>query len=200
MILVDEQRTFITKATNRELRYGFKVVNVPFDKIAIDYQKVESLCNGHCKLYGTGGCPPNSPSMVKLLNKYHKATMLVLEVPVHEWMTDKVKSKPESTRAWMFITQSHNTMEHHERLLRLSFKGNGSGLFLGTGYCKACQWCVITEGKPCAKPKERRYSLESTGVMVSKTMKACGLEGLDWFNYKGHEPELLKRVMMYLSL
>ena len=51
---------------------------------------------------------------------------------------------------------------------------------LSAGTCQICSGCTRPAGEPCRFPEKRRYSIESIGGNVGKTIsKLCGVD-LEW--------------------
>ena len=59
---------------------------------------------------------------------------------------------------------------------------------LSAGSCQICKGCSKPEGKPCRFPDKMRYSIESIGGNVGKTISSlCGIE-IEWIE-EGKLPE-----------
>jgi hypothetical protein len=70
------------------------------------------------------------------------------------------------------------------------------GYFISSGYCAICRpkRCAVKDGRKCRSPSERTYSLESTGVLVTKLMEHCFDIELQW--WRKEEPSYIPDFMV----
>lgn len=66
-------------------------------------------------------------------------------------------------------------------------------LMLAAGCCDECATCARANGAPCIKPDKLRYSIESLGGDVEKTLELYFNERLLW-GREGHMPEYMLLV------
>jgi len=186
---------------------------LPFDlmihKLRWEYVKVDKAATTQqcmkCKMYGKrGGCPPNSPEFNKVYgNRFEHIYLIGFYVPLQEWMSEKVKNLPHVSHQFLYgsgfveaIIKSHE--KHVVRILRDIHPGSK---VLPTSYCTVCQKCTVNDSGGCKNPKDRMFSPESLGVLVSDTLEYSGLSGLTWFQYGDKNailPETIKKIMLFM--
>ena len=84
-----------------------------------------------------------------------------------------------------YTLQRFESVTDVESYLEQSLPGSFS---LSAGECEECEHCTRPEGKPCRKPDKLRYSIESLGGNVGKTIsRLCGIE-IEWIE-EGKIPE-----------
>ncbi len=59
-----------------------------------------------------------------------------------------------------------------------------AGLMLSSGSCRLCRTCGLKNKKACKHPKERRYSLEATGIDCNNLTKNLFNKELEWYKNK----------------
>ena len=69
-------------------------------------------------------------------------------------------------------------------------------MILSTGYCNICPRCSKKDDKPCRYPKNKLYSIESLGALVTKTTEELFDTRIKWINMdEGQIPEYLTLLM-----
>ena len=69
-------------------------------------------------------------------------------------------------------------------------------MILSTGYCNICPKCTRRDGAPCRYPKNKLYSIESIGALVTKTTETLFDKEIQWIDDEnGIIPEYLTILM-----
>ena len=69
-------------------------------------------------------------------------------------------------------------------------------MILSTGYCNICPSCTKKDGMECRYPKNKLYSIESIGALVTKTTEELFNTEIKWIDMdKGIIPEYLTLLM-----
>lgn len=135
-------------------------------------------CCKECPNYGNRwACPPYDFDPMDIWTAYDRLLIAGYRLTFSEDRTEE-----EMTKALWEVKQklSEELYAEEER-----FPGSRS---LSAGTCQLCGKCTRPEGKPCRYPDKMRYSIESIGGNVGKTIsKLCGIE-IEWIE-EGKLPE-----------
>ena len=181
-----DYKTTTGKIYPLEIGYAlFSSKLVPVDQIST----IEACRNG-CRLYGrNGGCPPFSPNFSKI----SRSNFLILYAKMlTKYYPPKVLNGAYYIR-WVFVETFMTALTNRvgRRLAKIL-----SGYFISSGHCSACRpkRCAVKDGKKCRNPSERTYSLESTGVLVTKLMEDCFDIELQW--WRKEDPSYIPSFMV----
>ena len=135
-------------------------------------------CCKECSCYGNlWSCPPYDFDPKDVWRRYQRLRVIGYRMGFGEdrsW---------EEIQAAMVEVKSKIAQELYD--LEQSLPGSFS---LSAGECEECEQCTRPEGKPCRKPDKLRYSIESLGGNVGKTIsRLCGIE-IEWIE-EGKIPE-----------
>lgn len=109
-------------------------------------------CRFGCNRYGTGHCPPNSPSAAKtrqVLEDYSHALLLEGEPPGRDFQRQVLAAEKAA-----FVAGFHKAFAYW------------------AGPCEICDTCV-TDGV-CRNPRDSRPSMEGAGIDVFTTVRQAG--------------------------
>ena len=168
-------------------------------KIPVDKHLTENACRSGCRLYGrNGGCPPFSPDFKLLGKKFKVANIIYTKLLIYNY-PPKVLAASYYVR-WSFIEALLTPFTNKFAKIVNDNKG---GLFLSSGFCRGCgnQRCAVKDGSKCRYPLRRTYSLESTGVIVSKVAeKFLGFELYWWDRFnKDYFPLYMTKIVSILG-
>lgn len=148
-------------------------------KIEIDRIKTEEACKNGCNCYGKkGSCPPYSPLFSKL---YPKETHLFVYYVGFE--KDFLEDLKKKIGLYKTIGVINTILAHMSNRIGRSL--NPTMRYLSSGTCKICAaggLCNYRNGvRVCKHPEKRRYSMESTGIVVNSITKQLFGWELDWW-------------------
>lgn len=190
-----------TTSAGKELPTILNIERILVSQIVTDRAATIGECQ-KCKMFGKGGgCPPFAPEFDKVYrDKYQFGYVVVVTIPFDRWMTDKHKEKPNPmSGAFLAANFMQVVMKPIETKMAKILATFGGQVF-SAGYCGGCQKCAVKQGQPCSKPKERMFSMESTGILVSDSLEQIGLPKLDWIRYKDkYVPKYTCRVVLLLT-
>lgn len=175
------------KGNTYPLKVGYAVLHSQC--IPIDREATTKACLRGCRLYGrNGGCPPFSPNFSKI----SKSHFLVLYAKMlTKYYPPKVLNGTYYTR-WVFVETFMTALTNRvgKRLAKIL-----DGYFISSGHCAICRpkRCAVKDGQKCRNPSERTYSLESTGILVTKLMEDCFDTELEW--WRKEEPSYIPSFM-----
>ena len=137
-----------------------------------DYIDVEAFlaCCRECPNYGQlWTCPPYDFDPLNVWRRYD-----TLQVYGYQVTCRKEADEPELLAVHEAVKQ-----RIQEELSVMESQNPGS-MLLAAGSCEVCKRCTRPEGKACRFPEKIRFSIESIGGNVSKTVEdLCGIR-LDW--------------------
>lgn len=123
--------------------------------------------------------------------------MILLQLHYDSFITDNIHSKED------IDTILHLTLFNEKRKLLQSLdkkiredENLNDTMILSTGYCNICSSCTKKEGMPCRYPKNKLYSIESIGALVTKTTEELFNTKIKWIDMdNGIIPEYLTLLM-----
>ena len=150
------------------------------DSYIEDYVDIEHFleCCKACPNYANRwACPPYDFDPMDIWKAYDRLLIAGYRLTFSEDRTEE-----EMTKALWEVKQKLS-----EELYAEEKKQPGSRS-LSAGTCQLCRECSKPEGKPCRYPDQMRYSIESIGGNVGRTIsKLCGIE-IEWIE-EGRLPE-----------
>jgi predicted metal-binding protein len=103
-------------------------------------------------------CPPYCFDVRKLWKAYDKIKVFAYQIISEK---DEEKIRRDLAEAKKQLGEE----------LEAEVKRYQGSVSLAAGCCELCQTCSRADGKPCRYPEKMRYSIESLGGDVSKTLK-----------------------------
>ncbi len=176
------------KGNTYPLKVGYGVLRSQC--IPVDMEATTNACLRGCRLYGrNGGCPPYSPSFTDICGN----EILILYAKMNtQYYPYRILYGSYYIR-WVFVETFMTALTNRvgRRLAKTL-----SGYFISSGHCSACRpkRCSVKDGKKCRNPSERTYSLESTGVLVTKLMEYCFDIELQW--WRKEDPSYIPSFMV----
>jgi predicted metal-binding protein len=169
-----------TSGSSYPLEFGYSIL--ASSDVPIDIFSVRNACKTGCNLFGrNGGCPPFAPDFpaisrsalfvfyAKLLTRYYPA---------------KVLNGNYYTR-WVFVETFLTSLTTK---IGKKVAITTDGVFLASGNCHTCRprRCAVKEGKPCRDIANRTFSLEATGVLLSRLIPNIFSFDLQWWKKNDH--------------
>ncbi len=148
--------------------------------------KVQEMCispSFKCPFYGhSWSCPPNSPYLEKVLSTYNEFYLIYSMFDLESYIK---KEKERTNRSEFFIknmfllTKSfelNDLEDEFDKFLAQYDKNYKKNLLLYDGTCKYCKIqslgkCTFDSGESCRFSTKMRYSMESIGIEVIKTVR-----------------------------
>ena len=168
-----------------------------YQDVVFEPDYIESLCKKGCRNYGhSGGCPPFSPKFNQFADD-DKQYLLIITKFDSKYKTVRVKASKNRAIHWKFqdVIVAH-FLDKIGRALQTHFPQT---IYLGTGYCMGCpgQKCSYKLQEPCRNPKQRTFSMESTGINVVKTVRNTMQETFYWYTKSNPDvPYLMKAILL----
>jgi predicted metal-binding protein len=156
---------------------------IDIKEVPTNIKAIKQLC-GNCPNHGLKySCPPHSPAFDEYSRDYENIFILGLYVYLKDIPPNpKVLSEiADFQKRWRTLDKSLSS--RLGKALR-ALEGYFDGSALIEGACGLCNPCAGNEGKPCKKPDQRRYSLESTGVDVVTLSERFLNHKLAWLVYE----------------
>jgi len=170
-----------------------------------DRQDVLSHCkhSGGCKGWN-GGCPPYATHFDKMCRT--SEWLYVITLSFNMMWAIKYSGWWKGVSApglYILCYADRLTVNYLHRMLN-NFKANGHHV-LGAGSCRGCgnRACAVADGKGCANPKKRMFSMEAVGVDCDALHQNLFGEPLPWwYRTPEHMPAMMHRyagVFLQLS-
>lgn len=160
-------------------------------KDCVDVPRIIKGCQG-CKNYAKlWSCPPYDFDPVIVWRYYSKLTLLARKIILPNELSERIFDNDELMTQYLEIWNKERRKFFIE-LMELE-RGIPDSLMLAAGCCDECAICARTKGAPCIKPDRLRYSMESLGGDVDKTLELYFNERLLW-GREGHMPEYMLLV------
>lgn len=163
----------------------------------VNFDETSESCK-ICDMYGKNwSCPPFENDVTNSWNKYDHLHLILLQLHYDSFITDNIHSKED------IDTILHLTLFNEKRKLLQSLdkkiredENLNDTMILSTGYCNICSSCTKKEGMPCRYPKNKLYSIESIGALVTKTTEELFNTKIKWIDMdNGIIPEYLTLLM-----
>ena len=157
----------------------------------VDVPRIEKGCQG-CKNYAKlWSCPPFGFDPVKIWRDYSKLTLYARKISFPKELTEK-SFDADGLTAQYFEIWNKERRKFFIELMEREQSTPGS-FMLAAGCCDECATCARANGAPCIKPDRLRYSIESLGGDVEKTLELYFNERMLW-GREGHMPEYMLLV------
>jgi len=162
----------------------------------VDIPRFLELCKACPNYNRKWSCPPYDFKPEDYWNKYKKMHIIGTKIIFDEAIThEKYSTEEINTIAKTVITKEQSRLS--DELLVLEEKDPGS-IGLAAGSCSKCENCARSYNNDCNHADKLRYSIESLGGNVDKTVKKLlGLE-LQWMS-EGNLPEYFVLVSALLT-
>ena len=163
----------------------------------VDFQETSESCK-ICNQYGNcWSCPPFDDNITHSWSQYQNIDLILLQLHYNDYITQNTHSKED------IDTILHLTLFNEKTKLLQSLNRKISeddkiedAMILSTGYCNICPQCTKKDDKPCRYPKNKLYSIESLGALVTKTTEELFDTRIKWINMdEGQIPEYLTLLM-----
>lgn len=145
-----------------------------------NYVNIEEFleCCRQCPEYGKiWSCPPFDFDPLDMWRKFSRILIYGYRI---EYSGER--SREEMTDVLLQVKERVT-----EELFEMEKQIPGS-VSLSAGDCEICETCSRVDGQPCRFPERMRYSIESLGGNVGKTIsRLCGIE-IEWIE-EGRLPE-----------
>ena len=146
----------------------------PLDVGTIEFlPEVRDMCaSGRCQMYGKNwACPPACGSLDDMRARVGKYSRGLLVQTVGQL---------EDNMDWETMQQTAQDHEENFQKLWEVLEREYPGLLaMGAGTCTKCKPCAYVEGKPCRFPDRLMYSMEASGLFVSRVCSDNGMK----YNY-----------------
>lgn len=144
----------------------------------VDVPRFMGACSA-CGNYGKKwACPPYDFDPAEIWIKYSSVLLYCKRIELDEETLEKSYSPEELANAYNGIF-SRVKSEMLEELFKLEAEHGGS-LALSAGGCDICFRCARQDGLPCIMPDKMRFSVESIGGDVVKSLREYfGIE-IEW--------------------
>ncbi len=149
-----------------------KTASISIDEYIRDYRN-EDLFMSYCKACRSynccWACPPYDFDVLLMIKKYKNANIISTQIFPDNSLRDLYNTAKQNIALGKeILAEARKKID--EELLLLEKKHSGSRAFFA-GNCFSCpiEKCARIEGKPCVRPEQIRYSLESFGFDIEKT-------------------------------
>ena len=154
-------------------------------KNCVDVERFLACCS-ECRGYGkTWACPPYDFDPMELWMSYDSLLLYAKKVILPEEETAKERTHEELAAAYRELLEPVKR-ELLDELYEMERKHPGS-MALSAGGCDVCESCTRPDGLPCRAPDNKRYSVESIGGNVLKSIEEIWGEEILWAQ-DGHLP------------
>ena len=151
----------------------------------VDVERFEACC-ARCRGWGrTWACPPYDFDPMEIWKSYGSILLYAKKVTLPDEAVDEEHSGEELARIYNELLAPVKR-ELLGELFTLERETPGS-LALSAGGCDICSTCTRGEGLPCRAPDRMRYSVESIGGDVLKSIRDFMDEEVLWAE-NGHLP------------
>ncbi len=163
----------------------------------VNFEETSQSCK-ICEMYGNNwSCPPFENNVTNSWKNYDNLHLILIKLQYNEFITQKEHSKED------IDTILHITLFNEKRKLLQNIRKEiledenlKDSMILSTGYCNICPTCTKKEDLPCRYPKNKLYSMESIGALVTKTTEELFDIKIKWIDMeKGIIPEYLTLLL-----
>ena len=153
-----------------------------FVKTCVDIPKFYACCEACPNFQKRWSCPPFSFSVEELWASFH--TLVFYGKKIHtpsDWLGQQYSPQEMAERYRLLLAPVKEQLLTEILNMEQLYPGS---LALSAGSCNVCgeEKCTRAEGKPCCKPEKMRYSIESLGGDVGKSIETYLGENLIWAN------------------
>lgn len=168
-------KSFEIKTKENKININYFLKFILKENIKLDKNGFAEMCKEGCKNYNKKySCPPFVPDFDNLLKNYD-GLYLVLFLSRLDSISSTEYNKVRIANSVM-KSRLIKLMRHLEKMFNTTF--------LSMGSCNLCKLCKCKLNLPCEHPKERRYSLEATGVDCNELSKKLFKIPLSWYKKK----------------
>lgn len=178
------------------IKIGFGVLKTK--DIQHNKRKTSQACQLGCKLFGkNGGCPPFSPNFANLRERFEFSYVVFIQLRT-KYFPQKVMEGNYYVR-WSFVEILQGNLL---KKISLNLGNQFDGYLLSSGHCVGCgqkSRCTFSVNNRCKNPKNRLFSMESTGILVTDLMANNFDLPLFWFNKDPNlnvPPYMVKTAML----
>lgn len=154
----------------------------------VDVPRIINGCQGCKNYFKLWSCPPFGFDPAKIWRDYSKLTLYARKISFPKELTEKTFDA-DGLAAQYFEIWNKERRKFFIELMEREQSTPGS-FMLAAGCCDECTICARANGAPCIKPDRLRYSIESLGGDVEKTLELYFNERLLW-GREGHMPEYM---------
>lgn len=163
-----------------------KITVQEYLKDYVDVPKFLACCQA-CPDFGKKwSCPPYDFNVMDYWNKFKYLYVIGTRIIIPKEETMCIHSK-ETISVFLKHDLGSEKKKLSDVMHRLEDQYPGSKS-LAAGNCDYCKECLRLKGKPCCKPDQMRYSIESLGGDVGRTTKDLLGWELKWMT-EGKLPE-----------
>lgn len=155
----------------------------PTEPIAVKKEDYEKFCKEGCKNFGmNAGCPPFAPNFEHLKKTYRNAIVVWVRLPWHQMPESFIGDDKFNSNYFYAASYAQAVLPSVSSYIGKQLKPMWeSDFFLGESSCKLCNPCKFKVDIPiedkkktikCAHPKDRLFSLESTGIDTDLLMRS----------------------------
>ena len=181
-------------------RYETDVPVQDYCQHCVDIPYFRSLCK-QCENFGTvWSCPPYDFDPADFWKEYQILHIIGEKIQIPQAIREKALTKEEQEEVTAEILWNEKS-KLNEELFQMEAEIPGSRL-LSAGYCREGgpkqyvprdkgtrrSYCTRKDGKPCRQPERMRYSIESIGGDVTKTLQRYFQQEIQWIE-NGKLPE-----------
>ncbi|MBN1175697.1 DUF2284 domain-containing protein [Candidatus Woesearchaeota archaeon] len=173
-----KQQSFIAKTPKHELEVEVLSKLVSRDVFDVKKEQFRKMCEDGCSNYGKKySCPPFSPSFEKFQNSFENFLVVMYSINLNQ-LANFDYSDYQKLQIGNAVIKPR--LEKYMR----SLENKTNTQFFSTGACRLCKPCKGKLGEPCAKPNDKRYSLEASGVDCNKLAMDVFDRPLLWYKNK----------------
>ncbi|RAP44580.1 MAG: hypothetical protein BZ135_08040 [Methanosphaera sp. rholeuAM6] len=163
----------------------------------VDLEKTIQSCK-KCDKYGKcWSCPPFNEDISDYWKKYENIDLILLQLHYDNTITEEIFSQ-EDIDTLLHLTLFNEKTKLLQSLTKKTRKNEefDDSMILSTGYCNLCPVCTKIDNQPCRYPKNKLYSIESIGGLVTKTTEELFDKKIKWIDMeKGKIPDYLTLLM-----
>lgn len=139
----------------------------------VDFEEVSKLCIEEQEMLGYNwNYPPFDFDVDEIWNSYNKLKIIAFKI---DFSQEELEHEFTDTELEYVLKRFERMKVKLMNEIYMLESQDSLGLFLGK--CNLCMKCTREFGMPCKMPPRMRYSLESLGAYVDKTVE-------DYFGYE----------------
>lgn len=154
----------------------------PTEPIVVKKEDYEKFCKEGCKNFGTNaGCPPFAPNFEHLKKTYRNAVVVWVRMPWHQMPESFIGNEKFNSNYFYAASYAQAVLPPVVKHLYKAHELFKADFKLGESACKLCNVCAFKVDLPveekkrtikCRHPKDRMFSLESTGIDTDLLMRS----------------------------
>lgn len=149
----------------------------------VDFNITEKTCR-KCEQYNQNwSCPPFEDNIQEVWTKYENIKLILLQLNYDKFITENTYSRGDMNII-LNITLHNEKRKILQSLQKKTIleEEYQNAMILSTGYCNLCPECTRITDKPCKYPRNKLYSMESLGALVTKTTEEIFNTKIQWIN------------------